>query len=64
METGRLAGFFDAERFSRRALEVLRDPKAYRAVGDRTAVMIEERHSLSVTLPRLVALFQLAASGR
>jgi hypothetical protein len=61
---GRLAGFFDAEGFASRALEVLRDPKAHRAVGDRAAAMIEERYALSVTLPRLVALFERPASGR
>ena len=63
-ETGRLAGFFDAEGFASRALEVQRDPKAHCAVGDRAAAMIEERYALSVTLPRLVALFERAASGR
>ena len=38
-ETGRLAGFFDAERFALGALEVLRDPTAHRAVADRAAAM-------------------------
>jgi hypothetical protein len=31
---------------------------------DRAAAMIEERYALSVTLPRLVAVFERAASGR
>ena len=63
-ETGRLAGFFDAEGFASRALEVLRDPKAHRAVGDGAAAMIEERYALSVNLPRLVVRFERTASGR
>ena len=63
-ETGRLAGLLDAEEFASCALEVLGDPKAHRAVGDRAAAMIEERYALSVTLPRLVARFERATSGR
>jgi hypothetical protein len=63
-ETGRLDGFLDAEEFASCALEVIRDPKAHRAVGDRAAVMIEDRHVLYVTLPRLVALVDRASSGQ
>jgi hypothetical protein len=44
-ETGRLAGFFEAEGFASRALEVQRDPKAHCVVGDRPAAVIEERYS-------------------
>ena len=61
-ETGLLAGFFDVEAFARRALDVLRDPPAFRDLGDRAAAMIESRYALSVTLPRLVALFERATS--
>ena len=63
-ETGRLAGFFDAEGSPRAPSRSCSDPKAHCAVGDRAAAMIEERYALSVTLPRLVALFERAASGR
>jgi glycosyltransferase involved in cell wall biosynthesis len=61
-ETGLFAGFFDVEGFARRALEVLRDPTAFRDVGDRAAAMIERQYALSVTLPLLVALFERAMS--
>ncbi len=57
-ETGLLAGFFDVNAFARRAIEVLRDPTAFRHLGDRAAAMIESRYALAVTLPRLVALFE------
>ena len=36
---------------------------ALRELGDRAAAMIEDRYALSVTLPRLVDLFERAASG-
>jgi glycosyltransferase involved in cell wall biosynthesis len=61
-ETGLLAGFFDVEAFARRALDVLRDPSAFRDMGDRAAAMIESRYALSVTLPKLVVLFERATS--
>ena len=62
-ETGLLADFFDVEGFAARAVEVLRDPAAFREVGDRAAAMIEEQYALDVTLPRLVDLFERATSG-
>jgi glycosyltransferase involved in cell wall biosynthesis len=61
-ETGILAGFFDVDAFARRALEVLRDPTAFRPLGARAAAMIENRYAMAVTLPRLVALFERATS--
>jgi hypothetical protein len=63
-ETGRLAGFFDAEGFASRAQEVQGDRKAHRTAGGRAAAMIQERSALSATLPRPVDLFERVASGR
>ena len=40
-ETGLLAGLFDVKAFARRAVDVLRDPRAYREVRNRAATMIE-----------------------
>jgi glycosyltransferase involved in cell wall biosynthesis len=59
-ETGLLADFFDVEGLVRRALEVLRDPAAYRAMGLRAVSLIEDRYALDVTLPQLVELFEQA----
>ena len=61
-ETGLLAGFFDVEAFTRRALDVLRDPPAFRGLGEKAAALIENRYALSVTLPKLAALFERATS--
>ncbi|WP_165219280.1 glycosyltransferase [Aquisphaera insulae] len=62
-ETGLLADFFDHEAFARRAIEVLREPRAFRSLGDQGAAMIREHYALSAILPKLVGLFQRAVSG-
>lgn len=62
-ENGLLADFFDVEGLASRALEVLRDPAAYRGMASRAASLINERYALDVTLPRLVDLFEQAQSG-
>jgi glycosyltransferase involved in cell wall biosynthesis len=62
-ENGLLVDFFDVDGLARRALEVLRDPSAFRTLGERGAAFIEERYSLRVTLPRMVALFERAVAG-
>jgi glycosyltransferase involved in cell wall biosynthesis len=62
-DTGLLAEFFDIEGLAGRALEVLRDPAAYRTMGSRAARLIEERYAVDVTLPRLVELFERAERG-
>jgi glycosyltransferase involved in cell wall biosynthesis len=61
-ETGLLAGFSDVNAFARRALDVLREPRAFRDLGDRASAMIENQYALNVTLPRLVDLFERATS--
>ena len=63
-ETGLLAGFFDVEGLASRALDVLRDPPAFRPLGERAAAMVDERYALRVTLPKLLGLFERAAAGR
>jgi len=62
-ENGLLEDFFDVDGLANRAVEVLRDPAAYRHLGERGAEMIEQRYALSVMLPRLVDLFERAAQG-
>ena len=59
---GLLVDFFDAEGLAGRALEVLRDPGAFRPLGDRGAAMIDERYALRVTLPGLAGLFERAVA--
>src|SRR5262249_52521872 len=57
-ENGVLFDFFDAEGLARRAVDVLRDPPAFRALGERAAATIRERYALEVTLPKLLDLFE------
>jgi glycosyltransferase involved in cell wall biosynthesis len=56
-ENGLLVDFFDVDGLVQRAVEVLRDPTAFRTLGERGAALIGERYALGVTLPRLVGLF-------
>ena len=62
-ENGLLVDFFDVDRLARRAVEVLRDPTAFRTLGERGAALIAERYALGVTLPRLVGLFERVVHG-
>jgi glycosyltransferase involved in cell wall biosynthesis len=63
-EQGLLVDFFDVEGLARRALEVLRDPEAYRVLGLRASELIRVNYALDVTLPRLVRLMEATAAGR
>lgn len=62
-ENGLLEDFFDVDGLANRAIDVLRDPAAYRLLGERGAEMIQQRYALSVMLPRLVDLFERTAQG-
>lgn len=62
-EHGLLVDFFDAEALAARAVEVLRDPKAYRCLGQRATDLIRERYALDVTLPRLIRMFERTQLG-
>jgi glycosyltransferase involved in cell wall biosynthesis len=57
---GLLVDFFDADSLAARALEVLRDPAAFRPLGRSAAALVRERYALDVTLPRLAWLFERA----
>jgi glycosyltransferase involved in cell wall biosynthesis len=54
---GLLTDFFDIDGLTARALAVLRDPPAYRSLGERGTALVAERFALSRTLPRLLDLF-------
>lgn len=57
-ETGLLADFYDVDGLARQALEVLRDPPAFRPLARAGAALIDERYSLDRTLPRLAEFFR------
>jgi glycosyltransferase involved in cell wall biosynthesis len=61
---GRLCGFFDVEGFADRAVEMLRDPGAYRHLGRAAAAGIRRDYAIDVTLPRLARLFEQAVEAR
>ena len=55
---GLLCDFFDAEGIARQAVEVLKDPAAYRPLGEAARKTVEEQYSLDVCLPRIKAFFE------
>jgi glycosyltransferase involved in cell wall biosynthesis len=62
---GLLADFFDADAIAQRAVEVLRDPAAYRPLGRAAEQRIAEKYSLDVVLPEMVEMYeQTMARGR
>src|SRR5215211_3783005 len=63
-ENGLLADFFDSEAMAAKAVEVLRDPDAARPLGRAAEQMIVERYSLDAVLPRMLELYEQAASIR
>jgi glycosyltransferase involved in cell wall biosynthesis len=60
---GLLADFFDVDGLAEKALAVLRDPAAYRPLGERGVALIHEQYALDVTLPRLIAWLEQVAGG-
>jgi glycosyltransferase involved in cell wall biosynthesis len=62
-QNGLLQGFYDVEGFAARAVEVLRDPPAYRHLGREAVSRIHRDYDLRVTLPRLVSLFERAVNS-
>lgn len=60
---GLLADFFDIDRFTALALEVLDDPMACRPLASAATAMIQEHFSLEKTLPAMLKLYEQAASG-
>ncbi len=57
-QNGLLAGFYDVERFVELAVNVLKDPEAFRPLGEAGAEMIREHYSLEVCLPKMLDLYQ------
>ena len=59
---GRLCGFYDVDGFAARAVEVLRDPGAFRHLGREAASRIRREYAIDITLPRVACLFEQTAS--
>jgi glycosyltransferase involved in cell wall biosynthesis len=60
---GLLRGFYDAEGFAARAVDVLRSPADFHPLGHEAARRIREHYAIDVTLPRLVRLFEDATGS-
>lgn len=61
---GLLAGFFDIDELARQALRVLEDPEQFRHLGRAAEQLIDEKYSLTKTLPKMLNLYQNAISGK
>ncbi|MBL8799149.1 MAG: glycosyltransferase [Planctomycetia bacterium] len=61
-ENGLLEPLFDSDRLAATALRVLRDPAAFRPLGQAARQMIEERYSLEVSIPALRDYFERVAA--
>lgn len=57
-ENGLLANFFDPEEFANKAIEVLKDPAAFRPLGRSAEQMIVEKYSLDAVLPSMLQLYE------
>jgi glycosyltransferase involved in cell wall biosynthesis len=61
---GLLCGFLDPEGLAQQAVAVLKDPAAYRPLGEAARRTIEETYAIDVTLPQIKAMFErVAAKG-
>jgi glycosyltransferase involved in cell wall biosynthesis len=59
---GLLCGFLDAEDLAQQAVAVLKDPPAYRPLGQAARRTIEQAWSIDVTLPKIRAMLERAAA--
>jgi hypothetical protein len=57
-ENGLLADFFKPEEFAHKAVEVLKDPGAFRQLGRAAEQMIVEKYSLEAVLPQMLQLYE------
>jgi glycosyltransferase involved in cell wall biosynthesis len=60
---GLLCGFYDVEGFAAKAVEVLRDPAAFRHLGEAAVARVRNAYAIDVILPRLARLFEQTAQG-
>jgi glycosyltransferase involved in cell wall biosynthesis len=63
-ENGLLADFFDVEGLAELAGKVLDSPQEYKPLGQAGVRLIQERYSLDVCLPRMLALYEDAIHAR
>ncbi len=62
--TGLLADFFSPEDFAEKAVRILKDPAAYRPLGQAAEKTIVEQYSLEAVVPRMVGMYEAAVAAR
>ncbi|MGH7175922.1 MAG: glycosyltransferase, partial [Tepidisphaeraceae bacterium] len=62
-ENGLLADFFEPEDIASKAVAVLRDPGAYRPLGQVAEQNIADRYSLEAVLPQMLEMYEQARTG-
>ncbi len=64
-ENGLLKGFFDVDGLAAQAIEVLRDPAAFKPLSIAAQETVQQKYSVDVAMPKLKAFFeQVAATKR
>ncbi|MDP9174982.1 MAG: glycosyltransferase [Planctomycetota bacterium] len=63
-KNGLLENFFDVEAIAARTVEVLRDPLAFRHIGEAAIATVVEKFSLDVAIPRIKTMFETVAAGK
>ncbi len=61
-QTGLLQNFFDVDGFAATALQVLKDPEAYRHLGRAGETLIREHYSLDKLIPRMTEFYEEVAN--
>ena len=63
-ENGLLADFFDTDAMAEKAIQVLRDPAAYRPLGRAAEEIVTRDYSLEAVLPRMLKMYEDAVNRR
>jgi glycosyltransferase involved in cell wall biosynthesis len=63
-KNGLLVDFFDVEGLAKQAVEVLRDPSAYRHLSEAAMRTVREGYSVDVAMPRLKTFFETVAAKK
>lgn len=63
-KNGLLVDFFDVEGLAKQAVEVLRDPVAYRPLAEAAMQAVRENYSVDVAMPRLKTFFETVAAKK
>ncbi len=64
-QNGLLCDFFDVDGFTETALEVLKDPAAYRQLlGQAAQETIEERYSMNAVFPQMIEIYEAVLNGK